>query len=113
MISKAYLELLVASWPNNEGLSQNPDVYNAWIERERRYNARIIQNALGVERILNLSSKQKILMENTYAELLLERDITDIADQQIIGKYELITEHILPTSVEHVVDSYMRKQKVN
>jgi len=113
MITKAYLEQLVASWPSNEGHSKNPDLYNAWIERERRYNARIIQNALGVERILNLSSKQKILLERTYAELLLKRDITDISDEQIIGKYELITEHISPTSTEQVVDAYMRKQKLN
>ena len=45
MITKKYLEQLVASWPDGEGCSSNPEVYNEWIERERRYNARVIQNA--------------------------------------------------------------------
>ena len=65
MITKAYLEQIVASWPDNEGYSSNPEVYDAWIERERRYNARVIQNALGVDRILSLSEKQKTLLENS------------------------------------------------
>ena len=70
MINRRYLEQLVACWPDGEGYSSNPEVYNEWIERERRYNARVIQNALGVDRILSLSKKQKTLLENSYAELL-------------------------------------------
>ena len=92
MITKAYLEQVVASWPDSEGLSSNPKVYNAWIERERRYNARVIQNALGLDRILSLSEKQKQLLENSYGELLTRKDITEISDNEIIGRFELITQ---------------------
>ena len=113
MLTKRYLEQLIMAWPNESGKSSDQEFFDAWIERERRYNGRIIQNALGLERILCLTSKQKVMLESVYAELLLKRDITDISDEEIIGQYELITEHISPTSVERVVDAYKRKQKLN
>ena len=113
MITKAYLEQVVASWPDSEGLSSNPKVYNAWIERERRYNARVIQNALGVDRILSLSEKQKQLLENSYGELLTRKDITEISDNEIIGRFELITQYMSPSTTEFAVDAHKRKQRLN
>ena len=113
MITKQYLEQLVASWPDGEGCSSNPEVYNEWIERERRYNARVIQNALGVDRILSLSEKQKTLLENSHAELLTKKDITEIFDNEIIGRFELITEYISSSNVELAVDTYKQRQKLN
>ena len=113
MITKAYLEQIVASWPDNEGHSSNPEVYDAWIERERRYNARVIQNALGVDRILSLSAKQKTLLENSYAELLTRKDITEISDNEIIGRFELITEYMSSRATEFAVDAHKQRQKLN
>lgn len=113
MIDKVYLEQVVASWPDNEGHSSNPEVFNAWIERERRYHARVIQNALGVDRILSLSEKQKVLLENSYAELLTRKDITEICDNEIIGRFELITQCMSSKAVELAVDAYKRRQKLN
>ena len=113
MITKAYLEQIVASWPDNEGHSSNPEVYDAWIERERRYNARVIQNALGVDRILSLSAKQKTLLENSYAELLTRKDITEISDNEIIGRFELITEYMSSRATEFAVDAYKQRRKLN
>ena len=113
MITKAYLEQLVASWPDKEGQSSNPEVYNEWIERERRYNARVIQNALGIDRILSLSEKQKTLLENSYGELLVRKDITEISDNEIIGRFELITEYMSPRSTAFTVDAYKQRQKLN
>ena len=113
MITKAYLEQLVASWPDKEGQSSNPEVYNEWIERERRYNARVIQNALGIDRILSLSEKQKTLLENSYGELLVRKDSTEISDNEIIGRFELITEYMSPSSTEFAVDAYKQRQKLN
>ena len=52
MLSKAHLEAIIAAWPDDEGRSSDPEVYDHWIERCRRYDARVIQNALGVTRIL-------------------------------------------------------------
>ena len=113
MITRKYLEQLVASWPDSEGYSSNPEVYHEWIERERRYNARVIQNALGVDRILSLSEKQKTLLENSYAELLTRKDITEISDNEIIGRFELITEYMSSSKVELAVDAYKQRQKLN
>ena len=113
MITKKYLEQLVASWPDGEGCSSNPEVYNEWIERERRYNARVIQNALGVDRILSLSEKQKTLLENSYAELLTRKDITAISDNEIIGRFELITKYMSSRTMELAVDAYKQRHKLN
>ena len=113
MITRKYLEQLVASWPDCKGYSSNPEVYNEWIERERRYNARVIQNALGVDRILSLSEKQKTLLENSYAELLTRKDITKISDNEIIGRFELITQYMSSHTTELAVDAYKQRQKLN
>ena len=113
MITRTYLEQLIASWPDGEGYSSNPEVYNEWIERERRYNARVIQNALGVDRILSLSEKQKTLLENSYADLLTRKDITEISDNEIIGRFELITKYMSSRTTELAVDAFKQRQKLN
>jgi hypothetical protein len=113
MLSKAHLEAIIAAWPDDDGRSSDPEVYDRWIERCRRYDARVIQNALGVTRILQLSDKQKRLLEIELANLLTKKDITEISDAEILGRYELITEHISPTWVEGVVEDYKSRQKLN
>ena len=113
MITKAYLVQLVAAWPDEDGRSSNPELFDAWVERERRYDGRIIQNALGVERILALTDKQKALLENSYADLLSRKDITDVSDNEIIGRYEIITEHVSPSWIEPAVAAYKKRQQLN
>ena len=100
MLSKQYIEDLIAAWPDGDGYSSNPEVFDAWVERERKYNGRVIQNALGAERIKALSDKQKVLLEKSYADLLSRKDITEITDPEIVGRYELITEHMFPSWTE-------------
>jgi len=113
MLSKIALEQLIAAWPDENGSSSNPKIYEAWLERERRYDARIIQNALGRERILALTEKQKEWLEDCLARLLTKKDITLISDEEIIGQYELVTEHLLPHGVEEIVGAYKKRQKLN
>ena len=113
MLSKTALEQLIAAWPDENGSSSNPKIYEAWLERERRYDARIIQNALGRERILALTVKQKDWLENCLARLLAKKDITLISDDEILGQYELVTEHFLPHGTEEIVDAYRKRQKLN
>ena len=113
MLSKTALEVLIAAWPDENGNSSNPEFYDAWLERERRYDARIIQNALGRDRILALTEKQKELLENSYLRLLSQKDITDVSDEEILGRYELITEHVSPSWVEAVTSEYQRRQELN
>ena len=42
MITKNHLKEIIEAWPDEQGNSSNPEIYEAWIERERRYDARII-----------------------------------------------------------------------
>ena len=113
MLSKTALEQLITAWPDEKGSSSNPEIYAAWLERERRYDARIIQNALGRDRILALTEKQKELLEERLARLLTKKDITLISDHEILGQYELVTEHFLPHGAKEIVNSYKRRQKLN
>jgi hypothetical protein len=113
MFNKELLEKLLAAWPDENGTSRNPDLYNAWLERTRRYDARIIQNALGHERILALTDKQKALLEKNYQKLLSEKDITDVSDAEILGQYELITEHISPSGTEEIVAAYRKRRQLH
>ena len=113
MLSKTALEQLIAAWPDEDGSSSNPKIYEAWLERERRYDARIIQNALGRDRILALTEKQKERLEERLARLLTQKDITLISDDEILGQYELVTEHFLPHGSEEIIDAYSKRQKLN
>ena len=113
MLSKQYIEDLIAAWPDDDGHSSNPEVFDAWVERERRYDGRIIQNALGAERILALTDKQKRLLENSYADLLSRKDITEVSNNEIIGCYEIITEHVSPCWIEPAVAAYKKRRQLN
>jgi hypothetical protein len=113
MLSKIALEQLIAAWPDEDGSSSNPKIYEAWLEREQRYDARIIQNALGRDRILALTEKQKEWLEDRLARLLTKKDITLVSDDEILGQYELVTEHFLPHGVEEIVNAYNKRQKLN
>ena len=113
MITKNHLKEIIEAWPDEQGNSSNPEIYEAWIERERRYDARIIQNALGRDRILALTEKQKELLEERLARLLTKKDITLISDDEILGQYELVTEHFLPQGAEEIVNAYNKRQKLN
>ena len=113
MLSKTALEQLIAAWPDENGYSSNPEIYDVWLERERRYDARIIQNALGSDRILALTEKQKEWLEDRLARLLTKKDITLVSDDEILGQYELVTEHFLPHGSEEIVNAYNKRQKLN
>jgi hypothetical protein len=113
MLSKFELEQIIEAWPDEQGTSSNPEIYDAWLERERRYDARIIQNALGRDRILALTEKQKERLEERLARLLTQKDITLISDDEILGQYELVTEHFLPYGSEEIIDAYNKRQKLN
>ena len=93
MMTKKFLERLLKAWPDEKGKSVDPNFFNEWMERERRYNARIIQNALGRECVLSLTKNQKEILEQLYADMLLYRDITDISDAELRARYQFVTEY--------------------
>ena len=113
MLTKNHLQEIIEAWPDEKGYSSNPEIYEAWLERERRYDARIVQNALGRERILALTEKQKERLENCLTRLLTKKDITQVSDEEILGQYELVTQHLLPHGVEEMVNAYNKRQKLN
>ena len=113
MLTKKELENIIEAWPDDRGQSSNPELFESWIERERRYDARIIQNALGLDRIHALSERQKNLLDRNLSELLRSKDITQVSDAEIVGRYELITEHVSPIRLEAAVEDYKRRQKMN
>ena len=113
MLTKKELENIIEAWPDDRGQSANPELFESWIERERRYDARIIQNALGLDRINALSERQKNLLDRNLSELLRSKDITQVSDAEIVGRYELITEHVSPIRLEAAVEDYKRRQKMN
>ena len=113
MLTKKYVEQLVLAWPDDSGHSCNPALFDAWVERERRYNGRVFQYALGIDRILGLSQEQKTLLEKAYADLLVKKDITEISDGEILAEYEIVTGHLMPDWADDCVARNNQPQKVH
>ena len=113
MLTKKYLEQLILAWPDDSGHSGNPALFDAWVERERRYNGRVFQYALGIDRILGLSKEQKRLLENAYADLLVKKDITEISDGEILAEYEIVTGYLMPDWADDCVARNNQPQKVH
>ena len=69
--------------------------------------------ALGHDRVDRLSEKQLNLLNNALYRLKASKSVFDITLEEIVGQYELVTEHISPRSLEIAVENYQRKQKMN
>ena len=113
MLTKKYLEELIMAWPDDSGHSCNPALFDAWVERERRYNVRVFQYALGIDRILGLSNDQKRRLENAYADLLAKKDITEISDGEILAEYEIVTGNLMSDWTDDCVARNNQPQKVH
>ena len=114
MISKTTLEAVIASWPNDEGISSDLETYQKWVDTQWLHLSRLLRLVLGHERIKTLSDRQLHLLEQSFERLFQEKSIFEITDEEILGKYELITEHISPKSMEMAVQHYKaRKRSMN
>ena len=69
--------------------------------------------ALGTDRVNRLSEKQLNLLNNALYRLKASKSVFDITLEEIVGQYELVTEHISPRSLEIAVENYQRRQKMN
>jgi len=56
------LEHLVKAWPDENGVSDDPETYNAWQESEQKQFWRLAREVLGLDRINALSEKQLRLL---------------------------------------------------
>ena len=113
MLSKYELEEIIKAWPDRDGVSSNPEVYHKWISMERDHCITRIQFALGRERIEALSDKQYKLLENSLEELFARKSHWEITDEEILGKYEIVTEYISPLSVENYVEALKNRGKLH
>jgi hypothetical protein len=113
MLSKQELEEIIKAWPDENGNSSNPDVYFKWIEMERDHCRIRISEALGRDRIEALSDRQYRLLEKSLEKLFATKSHLAITDEEILGRYELITEHVSPITVETYVDALKRRDKLH
>ena len=113
MLSKHELEEIIKAWPDEDGKSSNPEVYNNWIEIERDHCRSRIRHALGLAKIEALSDRQYRLLENSLEKLFNKKSHWKITDKEIFGQYEIVTEHISTLSMERAVEEYHKRQKMN
>ena len=66
---------------------------------EHENYARKVLNVLGIERIKNLHKLQKQSLNNQLQDLVEEHNnvIETITDEEIIGRYDLVTQYIYPS----------------
>ena len=69
--------------------------------------------ALGHDRVDRLSEKQLNLLNNALYRLKASKSVFDITLEEIVGQYELVTEHISPRSLEIAAENYKKRQKMN
>ena len=113
MLSKQELEEIIKAWPDVNGNSSNPELYYNWIEMERDHCRTRIRYALGTKRIVALTDRQYRLLENSLEELFATKSHWSITNEEIIGKYELVTEYMSPLSQEVAVENYERRKRLN
>ena len=113
MLSKHELEEIIKAWPDEDGNSTNPEIYNNWIELERDHCRSRIRHALSIAKIEALSDRQYRLLENALEKLFAKKSHWKVTDQEILGQYEIVTEHMSPLSVETYVDALKRLERLN
>ena len=69
--------------------------------------------ALGITRIEALSDRQYRLLENSLEELFATKSHWEITNEEIFGKYELVTEYMSPLSQEIAIQNYEKRKKLN
>ena len=113
MLSKYELEEIIKAWPDENGTSSNPELYYNWIEMERDHCRARVRYALGITRIEALSDRQYRLLENSLEELFATKSHWEITNEEIFGKYELVTEYMSPLSQEIAIQIYEKRKKLN
>ena len=113
MLSRKQLEEIIKAWPDENGVSSNPEVYDQWIFSQNQYFVDKVYIALGNERVDRLSEKQLNLLNNALYRLKASKSVFDITLEEIVGQYEIVTEYMSPHYVENVVENYKKRQKMH
>ena len=113
MLSRHELEEIIKAWPDEDGNSSNPQVFDKWIFNQNQYFVDKVYIALGNDRVDSLSEKQWKLLNKALYRLKLSKSVFDITLEEIVGQYEIVTEHISTLSMERAVEEYHRRRKMN
>ena len=73
----------------------------------------MISQALGADRIDALSKRQSGLLERSLSRLFEQKPLSVITLDEIVGCYEIVTEHMSPLWMEAVVSGWNERQKLN
>ena len=110
MLTRQELEHLIKVWPDENGVSDDPETYNAWKESEQKQFWRLALLVLGADKINALSEKQARLLDRCLARLFLRKPIYKMTEEEILGQYELVTVHIAPIEYEIAWAKFHKKQ---
>lgn len=113
MLPKDSLEAIIAAWPDENGVSSNPEVIERWLMMEHQYFVDKVHFALGTNRIDALTERQAKILNRRLEDLKNKRCVFDITYEEIEGQYELVTEHISPAILEDAVRLYRRKKDMH
>ena len=113
MLSKKELEEIIAAWLDENGVSSNPEVIERWKAKQHQYFSEKVHFARGADRIGALSERQIGFLNRALGRLKDRKSVFDVTHEEIIGQYELVTEHLSPFGFEAVVENYNRRQKMN
>ena len=113
MNTKQELELVIASWPDENGVSSNPEVYEGWLLKQDQYFLDKVYMALGEERIDMLSKRQIGFLNRCLSDLKNRKSVFSITLEEIIGQYELVTEHLSPSYLEAAIEAHTKQKKMH
>ena len=91
-LSSKQLDDLIRAWPDENGVSSDPETYAAWIRAQREHAGKFIGMALGKKRLESLTEEQSKQIYDVYQKLLEESVISEIGDDEIIAHYEIVTQ---------------------
>ena len=110
MLTRQELEHLVKVWPDENGVSDDPETYNAWKESEQKQFWRLARLVLGADKINALSEKQLRLLDKCLGNLFHRKPIYKMTEEEILGQHELVTVHIAPIEHEIAWETFHEKQ---
>ena len=113
MLSRKELEEIIKAWPDENGVSSNPEIYDQWIFSQNQYFVDKVYLALGHDRVDRLSEKQLNLLNNALYRLKASKSVFDITLEEIVGQYEIVTEYMSPLSVENYVEALKNREKLH
>ena len=68
MLSRKELEELIKAWPDENGVSSNPEIYDQWIFSQNQYFVDKVYLALGHDRVESAVQKRGISMAGKRAK---------------------------------------------